>query len=138
MYSSSSICVTPLLYGWVKQAVTRGEDLLLPCAAGTIFFYYLWTMLEERFRPELALCTALLGAAYWIAAVVSRLRCKQDQNLWTAMGIAGTAFLTAALPLYFETYALVIDWTVESVILIAAGILYAGAWMQGMDFWQWD
>jgi len=126
--------VTPLLYGWVKQAVTRGEDLLLPCAAGTIFFYYLWTMLEERFRPELALCTALLGAAYWIAAVVSRLRCKQDQNLWTAMGIAGTAFLTAALPLYFETYALVIGWTVESVILIAAGILYAGAWMQGMGF----
>lgn len=126
--------VTPLLYGWVKQAVTRGEDLLQPCAAGTIFFYYLWTMLEERFRPELALCTALLGAAYWIAAVVSRLRCKQDQNLWTAMGIAGTAFLTAALPLYFEMYALVIGWTVESVILIAAGILYAGVWMQGMGF----
>jgi len=126
--------VTPLLYGWVKQAVTRGEDLLLPCAAGTITFYYLWTMLEELFRPELALCTALLGAAYWIAAVVSRVRCKQDQNLWTAMGIAGTAFLTAALPLYFETHALVIGWTVESVILIAAGILYAGAWMQGMGF----
>ncbi|MEN6309023.1 MAG: DUF2339 domain-containing protein [Anaerohalosphaeraceae bacterium] len=126
--------VMPLLYGWVKQTVTRGEDLLLPCAAGTLSFYYLWTMLEQLFRPELALCTAALGAAYWIAATVSRVRCKQDQNLWTAMGIAGTAFLTAALPLYFQTYALVIGWTVESVILIIAGILYAGAWMQGMGF----
>ncbi len=126
--------VMPLLYGWVKQAVTRGEDVLLPCAAGAITFYYLWMMLEERFRPELAFCTALLGTAYWVAAVVSRVRCKQDQNLWTAMGIAGTAFLTAAMPLYFETYALVIGWTVKSVILIAVGILYGGVWMQGMGF----
>ncbi|MGH2270230.1 DUF2339 domain-containing protein [Anaerohalosphaeraceae bacterium U12dextr] len=124
--------VMPLLYGWVKQTVTRGEDLLLPCAAGTITFYYLWTMLEKLFRPELALCTAALGTAYWVAAVISRTRCKQDQNVWSAMGIAGTAFLTAALPLYLKTYALVIGWTVESLILIAAGIFYAGVWMQGM------
>ena len=126
--------VLPLLYGFVKRVRTYEEDIFLPGMAGIVSFYYLWTMLEEFFRTELAVCTALMGVMYLITAAVATVRCKEDQNLRTVLTVAGIAFLTAAMPLYFKTYALVIGWTIEAVVLIAAGVIYTSFCAQMMGF----
>jgi uncharacterized membrane protein len=126
--------VLPLLYGFVKKAAANKEDIFLPTTAGMITFYYLWTMLEEFFRTELAVWTAVMGVVYLVTAGVAMMRCREDKDLRTALGVVGVAFITAALPLYFETYALVIGWTIKAVILLAVGIIYGSMIGQTLGF----
>jgi uncharacterized membrane protein len=126
--------ILPLLYGFIKQVSANKEDIFLPTTAGMITFYYLWTMLEGFFRTELAICTAVMGVMYLAAAAVTMMRCREDKDLRTAMAVVGIAFITAALPLYFETYALVIGWTIEAVILLAVGVIYGSRIGQTLGF----
>jgi uncharacterized membrane protein len=126
--------ILPLLYGFVKQVSANKEDIFLPTTAGMITFYYLWTMLEEFFRTELAICAAVMGVIYLVTAGITLIRCREDKDLRAALGVVGVAFITAALPLYFETYALVIGWTVEAVILLAVGVIYASLLGQLLGF----
>lgn len=124
--------VLPLLYGFIKKVQAREEDIALPGAAGIVCFYYLWTMLAGFFRTELAVLTAVMGIVYLVTAGAAFVRCREDRNLRTILMVAGIAFITAALPLYFKTYALVIGWTIEAVILIAAGVIYTSPVIQVM------
>jgi uncharacterized membrane protein len=126
--------VLPLLYGFIKKVQAHKEDVILPGAAGAICFYYLWTMLAGFFRTELAVCAALMGIVYLVTAGAAFVRCREDRNLRTLLTVAGVAFITAALPLYFKTNALVVGWTIEAVVLIAAGVIYTSYCVQVLGF----
>jgi hypothetical protein len=75
-----------------------------------------------------------MGVIYLVTAGITLIRCREDKDLRAALGVVGVAFITAALPLYFETYALVIGWTIEAVILIAVGVIYASTLGQLLGF----
>lgn len=126
--------ILPLLYGFAKKVPSHKEDIILPGFAGAITFYYLWTMLEEFFRTELAICAAVMGVCYLITALVSWNRCREDKDLQAILSVAGIAFITTALPLYFEANALVVGWTVEAVVLIGAGVIYTSTFSQVLGF----
>ena len=52
------------------------------------------------------------------------MRCREDSDLWQALLIAGLAFITIAVPLYFEVYAVAMLWGIEGLLLVVAGLRY--------------
>jgi hypothetical protein len=51
-------------------------------------------------------------------------RCREDSNLWQVLLVTGVSFITLAVPLYFEVYAIAMLWAVEALLLIVVGLRY--------------
>jgi uncharacterized membrane protein len=122
--------VLPMLYELAKKVKAREEDVLLVLANAAVAFYYLWTILFDKYRTPLAFCALALCAAHLIAMAVVVRRCKDDLNLRLALLVIGLFFLTIAVPLYLKMYAVAMAWAVEGVILAVIGLRYRSVWTQ--------
>jgi uncharacterized membrane protein len=116
--------VLPLLYGLVNRAVARKDDVWLVVINASWTFFYLWTILFERYQTSLALCAAGLSAAHLAMMWVVFIRCREDEALRLILLGIGLAFLTTAIPLYWKINAAIIGWAVEGVLLVFIGIRY--------------
>jgi uncharacterized membrane protein len=116
--------VLPLLYGLVNQVIARKDDVWLVAINVSWTFYYLWTILFEQHRTALALCAAGLSAAHFAMMWLIFVRCRQDLILRRTLLVIGLAFLTTAIPLYWQMNAAIIGWAIEGVILVFIGIRY--------------
>jgi uncharacterized membrane protein len=122
--------VLPILYELIKKVKAKEEDVLLVLANAAVVFYYLWTILFAKYRPQLAFCALGLCAAHLVMMSVVIRRCKDDLNLRLALLVIGLFFLTIAIPLYLKMYAVAMAWAVEGVILIVIGLRYRSIWTQ--------
>jgi uncharacterized membrane protein len=116
--------ILPVLHTLRRRVRSEIHDALLVLGNGAVVFYYLWTMLAVPHRPWLALCSLVIGALYLGVMALVDLRCPADADLRRALLIAGLAFLSLAVPLYFQTHAIALMWTVEAVALAAIGSRY--------------
>lgn len=116
--------VLPLLYGLAKKAIARGDDVCLVVINAAWTFYYLWTILFERYRETLAPCVAGLSAAHFVMMGLVFIRCRDDKALRQALLVIGLAFLTTAIPLYWQMNAVILGWTIEGLILVFIGVRY--------------
>jgi uncharacterized membrane protein len=114
----------PILYQLVKKVKARKEDVFLVLANAAIVFYYLWTILFDKYRPFLAFAAIGLCAAHLLMMAVVVKRCKEDLNLRLALSVIGLFFLTIAVPLYLKMYAVAMAWAVEALILVVIGLRY--------------
>jgi uncharacterized membrane protein len=122
--------VLPILHELIKKVKARREDVCLVLANAAIVFYYLWTILLEKYRMELAYCAIGLCAAHLVMMAVVTKRCKDDLNLRLALLVIGVFFLTIAVPLYLRMYAVAIAWAAEAVVLVVIGLRYRSIWTQ--------
>ncbi|MHC4489251.1 MAG: DUF2339 domain-containing protein, partial [Planctomycetota bacterium] len=122
--------VLPMLYELIKKVKAREEDVLLVLANAAVVFYYLWTILFDKYRTPLAFCALALCAAHLVMMSVVIRRCKEDLNLRLALLAIGLFFLTIAVPLYLKMYAVAMAWAVEGVILAVIGLRYRSIWTQ--------
>jgi len=122
--------VLPMFYELVKKVKARQEDVLLVLANAAVVFYYLWTILFDKYRTPLAFCALVLCAAHLVMMSVVIRRCKDDLNLRLALLVIGLFFLTIAVPLYLKMYAVAMAWAVEGVILAVIGLRYRSVWTQ--------
>ncbi len=122
--------VLPILYELVKKVKAQKEDVYLVLANAAVVFYYLWTILFAKYRPQLAFCALGLCAAHLVMMSVVIRRCKDDLNLRLALLVIGLFFLTIAVPLYLKMYAVAMAWAVEGVILVVIGLRYRSIWTQ--------
>ncbi len=116
--------VLPVLYQLAKKLKARKEDVFLVLANAAIVFYYLWTILFQRYRVFLAFAAIGLCVAHLLTMAVVVRRCKEDLNLRLALLVIGLFFLTIAVPLYLKMYAVAMAWAVEAVILVVIGLRY--------------
>jgi uncharacterized membrane protein len=124
----------PILYGLVRQIEARAEDVVLVVVNSIAVFYYSWRILSPGDQKSLALATGLLGTAHLAVMFAVLWRCRGDVKLQVSLGILGTAFVTAALPMYFELQAALTGWTIEAVAMTFIGIRYRSLWTQVMAF----
>ncbi len=124
--------VMPLLHGLVKGIVARREDVVLAAANATIVFGYLAKMLYGDYRHWLAFAVVVMAAAHIAVAIVAALRASQDKDLRLTLLTIATVFVTMAVPLYFETNAIVLAWAAEAVVLVFIGLRYGSLWTQAM------
>jgi uncharacterized membrane protein len=122
--------VMPVLYGLVKKINAQKEDVGLILANAAATFYYLWTILFDKFRVELAFCAVGLCVAYLALMTVATKRCKNDLALQFSLLVIGLFFLTIAIPLYLKMYAMAIAWAAEGVVLTIIGLRYKSIWTQ--------
>jgi uncharacterized membrane protein len=122
--------ILPMLYELVKKVKAREEDVLLVLVNAAVVFYYLWTILFDKYRTPLAFCALVLCAAHLVMMSVVIRRCKEDLNLRLALLAIGLFFLTIAVPLYLKMYAVAMAWAVEGVILAVIGLRYRSVWTQ--------
>lgn len=122
--------VLPLLNDLVRKAKAQKEDVLLILSNAAVTYYYLWTILYTRYRDELALCSLGLCISHLVIRGIVSKRCKEDSALKLALLAAGLFFLTIAIPLYLNMYAVAIAWAAEAVILTLIGIRYRSVFMQ--------
>ena len=122
--------ILPVLYGLVKKVNARKEDVLLVLSNAAVTFYYLWTILFAKFRVELAFCAVGLCLAHLVLMAVATKRCKDDIALRLSLLVIGLFFLTIAVPLYLEMYALAMAWAAEGVVLTIIGLRYRSVWTQ--------
>jgi len=122
--------ILPMLYELIKKVKAREEDVLLVLANAAVVFYYLWTILFDKYRTPLAFCALVLCAAHLVMMSVVIRRCKEDLNLRLALLAIGLFFLTIAVPLYLKMYAVAMAWAVEGVILVVIGLRYRSVWTQ--------
>jgi len=122
--------VLPILYELVKKVKAQKEDVYLVLANAAVTFYYLWTILFDKYRTPLAFCALVLCAAHLVMMSVVIRRCKDDLNLRLALLVIGLFFLTIAVPLYLKMYAIAMAWAVEGVILVVIGLRYRSIWTQ--------
>ena len=116
--------VLPLLYGLANRAVARKDDVWLVVINASWTFYYLWTLLFEHYQISLAFCAAGLSAAHLAMMGLVFVRCRQDEVLRRTLLVIGLAFLTTAIPMYWQMNAAIIGWAVEGAVLIYVGIRY--------------
>jgi uncharacterized membrane protein len=116
--------LVPLVHTLLRRVRSRTQDAVLVLADGGVVFYYLWTMLGRRPEHELALASLLMGGAYLGLTGLALRRCRADVNLTNSLLIAGLAFLSLAVPLYFAVRATSAVWAVEAVALAGLGLRY--------------
>lgn len=114
----------PLLHTLARRVKSAPQDMVLVLANAAVVFYYLWTILSHDYRAALAWCSVGMGAAHLAAAGGVIVRCREDSNLWQVLLIAGLAFITIAVPLYFEMHAVAMLWGIEGLLLIVVGLRY--------------
>jgi len=114
----------PLLHTLVRRIKSAPQDMVLVLANAAVVFYYLWTILHHDYQAALAWCSVGMGAAHLALAAAVFVRCREDSNLWQVLVVTGVAFITLAVPLYFEVYAIAMLWAVEALLLIVVGLRY--------------
>ncbi|MHC5160159.1 MAG: DUF2339 domain-containing protein, partial [Planctomycetota bacterium] len=125
--------VLPILNGLVKKLTARSEDVTLVVVNSVAVYYYLWRMLYDGSRQDLALASAILGVAHMAMVFVVMWRCREDKKLHSSLGVLGTAFITAAIPMYFNTLQpTLIGWSIEAVVLTFIGTRYKSLWTKAM------
>jgi uncharacterized membrane protein len=122
--------ILPVLYGLVRKSAARREDVMLVLANAVVTFYYLWTILFDKFRTELAFCAVGLCLAHLALMTVATKRCKDDIALRLSLLVIGLFFLTIAIPLYLKMYAVAIAWSAEAIVLTIVGLRYRSVWTQ--------
>jgi uncharacterized membrane protein len=120
----------PILSELVKRIKAKKEDVLLVLANAAVVFYYLWTILFDKYRTSLAFCALGLCAAHLLMMSVVNRRYKEDLNLRLVLLVIGLFFATIAIPLYLKMYAVAMAWAVEGVILAIIGLKYRSIWTQ--------
>lgn len=125
--------VLPILNGLVKKLVARSEDVTLVVVNSIAVYYYLWRMLYDGSRQDLALASAILGVAHIAMVFVILWKCRDDKKLQSSLGVLGIAFITAAIPMYFNALQpTLVGWSIEAVVLTFIGIRYKSLWTKGM------
>ena len=125
--------VLPILNGLVKRIIARSEDVSLVVVNSVAVYYYLWRMLYDGSRQDLALASAVLGIVHIVMVFAVLWRCREDKNLQSSLGVLGTAFITAAIPMYFNTLQpTLIGWSIEAVVLTFIGVRYSSLWTKAM------
>jgi hypothetical protein len=125
--------VLPIFNGLVKKLIARSEDVTLVVVNSIAVYYYLWRMLYDGSRQGLALASAILGIAHIAMVFVVLWRCREDKKLQAALGVLGTAFITAAIPMYFNTLQpTLVGWAIEAVVLTFIGVRYQSLWTKAM------
>lgn len=123
----------PILHSLLRKTLTYGEDIALLAANSAVVFYFLWRILYADYQRELALAVAALGAVHLAMMAAAAVRCRDDVNLRVVLGMIGTGFVTAAIPLYFaRLQPALIGWAVESVVLSFIVIRYRNLWTRAM------
>jgi len=124
--------VLPLLHTLVRRVKSGTQDIVLILVNAAVVFYYLWTMLYDQSHVAMALCSVGLGAAHLLLAGVVLVRCREDVDLWRALLVVALVFVTLAIPIYFEAYAVAMLWTVEGLLLAFVGLRYRSMAIQLM------
>ncbi|MHC4987956.1 MAG: DUF2339 domain-containing protein [Planctomycetota bacterium] len=125
--------VLPILNGLVKKLVARSEDVTLVVVNSIAVYYYLWRMLYTDSRQDLAIASVILGLAHIVMVFVVLGRCRDDKKLQASLGVLGTAFITAAIPMYFNTLQpTLVGWSIEAVVLTFIGTRYKSLWTKAM------
>ncbi len=114
----------PLLHTLVRRVKSGPQDIVLVLANAAVVFYYLWTILNHDYQAVLAWCSVGMGVAHLALAGVVIVQCREDSNLWQVLLVTGVAFITLAVPLYFEVYAIAMLWALEALLLIVVGLRY--------------
>ena len=125
--------ILPILNGLVKKLTARSEDVSLVVVNSVAVYYHLWRILYNGSRQDLALASAILGVAHIAMVFVVLWRCKEDKKLQASLGVLGTAFITAAIPMYFNTLQpALVGWSIEAVVLTFIGVRYKSLWTKAM------
>lgn len=123
----------PILNGLMKKMVARSEDVSLVVVNSVAVYYYLWRMLYDGSRQNLAIASAILGVAHIAMVFIVLWRCRDDKKLQAAMGVLGSAFITAAIPMYFNALQpTLVGWSIEAVVLTFIGTRYKSLWTKAM------
>lgn len=116
--------VLPVLYNLIKKIDAHKDDVVLIATNSLVVFHYLCTILYNEYRTPLAISVAGLGIIHILFMFVSMLRCPKESGLKVALLTIGLLFMTIAIPLYYEMYALSAGWAVKAVIITLIGIRY--------------
>jgi uncharacterized membrane protein len=120
--------VMPVLYELINRVKADKEDILCVLANAAVVFYYLCTILLDRFRTELALCSVGLCVIHLTMRALVNARCREDENLRVGLLAIALFFLTVAMPLYFRMNALAMAWAAQGAILTVIGLRYRSGW----------
>jgi uncharacterized membrane protein len=122
--------VVPLLHTLVRRVRAQAQDIVLALINGGVVLYFLARMLMDEHQQWLAFCSLLMGVTYLSLAVLVFWRCPNDANLRITLLLAGLAFASLAVPLYFEANAIAVVWAIEAVALAAVGLRYRNLLIQ--------
>ncbi len=129
----SMYLVLPVLNGLVKKIIARSEEVTLVVVNSIAVYYYLWQMLYDGSRQDLAAAGAILGFTHIVLVFVVLWRCSEDKKLQASLGVLGTAFITAAIPMYFNALQpTLVGWSIEAVVLTYIGTRYKSLWTKAM------
>ncbi len=124
--------LVPLVHTLVRRVRSQVHDPVLVLADGGVVLCYLAAMLMDRHQNGLALCSLLMGVAYLGLAVLVFLRCADDANLRITLALAGLAFASLAVPLYFKANGTAVIWIIEALALAALGLRYRNLQIQSI------
>ncbi len=116
--------IMPLLHEFAKKVIAKKEDVVLIVANALLVLYYLCNIFYDDYQTALAISVAVVGIIHLLLMIVSSVRIPKDSNLKIALLVLGLLFITIAIPLYYELYAVSICWAVKAVIVTLIGIRY--------------
>ncbi|MHC4264895.1 MAG: DUF2339 domain-containing protein [Planctomycetota bacterium] len=116
--------IMPLIYELINKLKSKKEDIILLLINAAVVIYFLWSILHDDYRHQLALCSLFLSAVHLGLMALVAWRCKDDIKLRQLLLAIAVFFLTIAVPLRFETNATAIIWTAMAVVLSLIGLRF--------------
>ncbi len=99
-----------------------------------LFWIALSILLEPHFHAQMGLAAAVASALYAVSTIPVERRRPGAYGALIQYSLTAAAFLLFAIAIEFESFTIVIFWTVEAVVLVWAGTRYQRRylWVAGL------
>ena len=126
--------ILPLLNGFVRSKPAEKIDVFLVFANAVGAFVCFWAILFTDYKIALAFTTIVLCGCHLLMLKTAIKKNSRDSNLQIALLAISLFFLTIAIPLYLEMYAIAAAWAIEAAVLTAIGLRYKSLWTLSCGF----
>ena len=114
--------LTSLLHHILRKEPTTPSDLMLLVMNAAGYFAVSAWLLDPTYHELLGFFALILAVLYLGLTYVAFVSNKSDRTLNLFLPGIAVVFLTIAIPLQLDGYAVSLSWLVESIVLIAIGL----------------
>ena len=116
--------IQPLLRNLREREPITLDRLLMVTGNAVVAFAFLFHMLAENHRPELALLALFFSATCLALGTQVRARVPGDANTLFGLIALAVSFLTLAIPLWLHARDITVLWAAEGPVLLYLGYRY--------------
>ena len=109
--------ISSLIYNLVNKERSTGFEQVVTLLAGIIYFWAIYGLMKVDYHDFMGFFAVILAVYYFGWAYVVRFFTPNDKRLYHFLALLTIGFITLAVPIQFDSYAITLSWAVEAVLI---------------------